>query len=135
MDLSRGVILAWDDALPKYLYLSQLTVVVIEHWLNYTITKKVYIYASGFKSLKSRYSNQLSKQLFDDCAVLDQSKFYGYHHSDHLNGRCQAKLSRGTVYYTDSARNPWYYHQQLKLAKNSSFLSHIDSDILTKETI
>ena len=72
-------------------------------------------------------------QLFDDCAVLDQSTFYGYHHSDHLNGRCQPKLSRGTVYDTDSARNPCYYHQQqLKLAKNSSFLSRIDSDILTK---
>lgn len=109
-------------------------VVVIEHWLNCTITKKVYIYASGFESLKGRYSNQLSNmQLFDDCAVLDQSKFYGYHHSDHLNGRCQPKLSRGTVYDTDSARNPWYYpQQQLRLAKN--FLSRIDSDILTKET-
>lgn len=75
-------------------------------------------------------------QLFDDCAVLAQSKFYGYHHSDHLKGHCQAKLSRGTVYDNDSARNPCYYHQQqLKLAKNSSFVSRIDSDILTKETI
>ena len=32
-----------------------------------------------FESLKGRYSNQLSNmQLFDDCVVLDQSKFYGY---------------------------------------------------------